>query len=645
VSAAGVVDFDIKPFALQDINAVFAVRYLLDEQDRISDSGSASYEDRATWEEELFISTRSYVYHPGFLNIDFGIGPKLVQQQFETGAGANRNNETFVNLNARLNFLQLKSYNFSLFFEKDNPSVTTGLAGRFITEREAYGLNAMLYQAGRTRVRLDAARRESEGEGFDRIQDEQLDHGQLSVSTSYGDNNTIKLLQRFEDRESASGSIGLPIQETSTRNKFTELRTKNFFGSAGRHWVSQFYRMRKQDLVVSDTTRTDNQDYDIAIDLSHNESLRSRFDYSFAGFEREDTDGLSHNLRASISNSFNKRFDYGFNTFYLDQEQTGFDRDSLGVGTNFSYWRPIKSGSIRVGAHATQARTDQLSETEFVEVIDEALVLIGTNSVPLANDFVEAQSVVVKNESQTQIYVEDFDYRLVVVGSVTSIQRLLGGNIQDGERVLVDYEHRTSGTAEFDTAIGSLNVGADFLKYFSAAANFQLRETKLRSGELTTPINDMETLRLSIAADFPVGARWQLGVSVSYAENREDISPSVSNALTVQAATHLWRSTRLNLSANYLKVDQERSIEDVDQVQFQLAASNRLWSRLRVGYQASYLEDDGGSLPRRVVRHRLDMQWNYRAVRFFLRATRVDESQGTTDRDYTQVTAELVRLF
>jgi hypothetical protein len=629
---------------LFDVNAVFAARYLLDEQGRDSDTGSASFEDRVTWEEELFISTRSYVYHPGFLNIDFGFGPKLVQQQFDSNAGSNRGNETFLNLNARLNVLQLKSYTFSLYYLKDNPSVTTGLAGRYILEREEYGLNAMLYQRAKTSVQLDTTRTESAGEGFGTVLDENLDSAQLKASTVYGEKNTIDFRQSLERRESASGSIGLPIQASITGQDVTELKAVNFFGSAGRNRVSQAYRKRKNDRTSISTT-SENTDYTFVMNLYHTDRLWSVYDYSFAGFDRGDTDASTQNLRATVSDKPNQYFNYSVNTFYQSEEQLRFNRDTLGAGTRGSLRVPIKSGAIGVGFNVTQARTDQQSDTDFVQVFDEALVLVGTNPVALSREFVVGGSVVVRNVSNTQTYIENIDYRLVVVGSVTSIQRLLGSNIQDGQTVLVDYEYQTSGTAKFDSLSASLNANADFLKYFSADVNLQFRETKLRSGELTTPINNLESLRLGIGADFPVGARWQFGVSASYTKNEEEINPSVSNTLTIQAATYLWQSTSLNLSASSLKVDQQQSIEDIDRVQYGIGLNSRLWSRLRVGYQASYLEDDGGSLPRREVRHRIDMNWNYRAVRFLLRATRSDETLGATERDNTQVTAEVVRLF
>jgi hypothetical protein len=639
------IEAAIKPFALVDVKADFAVRYMLDEQDRSSATTPRSFEDRVTWEQELFIKTWSYVYHPGFLNIDFGIGPKLVQQQFDSDLGSNSNNETFLNLLARLNFLQLKTYPFSLYFQTDTPSVSTGLAGRYLTERERYGIDSQLYQSERSRVWWSLGHDDVFGGGFGTILDEDIDHGEFNVETAYGDKNTVTFKQRQERRKSESGSVGLPIQASTNRNDITELRLENFFGNEGRHSLRQNYRRLAQELEQLSTTSTDNQNYNIRMNLTHSERLSSLSEYNFAGTERDGTDFSTHGIRASITDNVSEQFDYRFETFFDTQDQAGFERDTLGGGANFSLNKPIKSGSIGVGFRTGLARTDQVATSDTVEVFDEALVLVGTNPVALAQEFVVAGSVIVRNETSTQVFVENVDYRLVIVGSVTSVQRLVGGNIEDGQRVLVDYEYQTSGTAEFDTQTTSLGINLNFLRYFSAGADFQLKDTTLRKGAFTTPTNDFEQLRLNFSADFPVGNRWQLGVLASYWDRNEEIAPSVSSSLTLQAATYLWGSTRLRLSGTYNSVDQEDSIEDVNLIQYRVGVSSRLWRRVLVTYDVTYLEDDGGSLPRQQTQHRLDIQWNYRAVRFFLRATRSDESLGTTERDLTRVTAEVARFF
>ena len=80
--AQSVESGDVELFKLYDVDARFSVRYLLDNRDSSFSQSSDTFEDRTTWEEELFILTRSFVYHPGFLNIEAGGGPLLVQQKF-----------------------------------------------------------------------------------------------------------------------------------------------------------------------------------------------------------------------------------------------------------------------------------------------------------------------------------------------------------------------------------------------------------------------------------------------------------------------------------------------------------------------------------------------------------------------------------
>ena len=140
VFAQSVDSGDVKLFKLYDLEARFTARYLLDDRDALFSQISSSSEVRTTWEEELFLMTRSYVYHPGFLNIDFGGGPLLVQQKFASLSGSNKNSETLVNVLARFNFLDLKTYPFSLYYQRSHPSVTTSLAGRFLTEANTYGV-------------------------------------------------------------------------------------------------------------------------------------------------------------------------------------------------------------------------------------------------------------------------------------------------------------------------------------------------------------------------------------------------------------------------------------------------------------------------------------------------------------------------
>ena len=118
---------DIKPFGLLDVGGYIRVGYLFDDRERGTD-GEGVFERRSTWEEEVLVLTKSFIYHPGFLNMELGGGPLLVQQSFDSDTEVSNNSDTYGNIIARLNFLDLKAYPISMFFERSHPSATTSLA-------------------------------------------------------------------------------------------------------------------------------------------------------------------------------------------------------------------------------------------------------------------------------------------------------------------------------------------------------------------------------------------------------------------------------------------------------------------------------------------------------------------------------------
>ncbi|UCH52454.1 MAG: hypothetical protein JSW09_07475, partial [Pseudomonadota bacterium] len=65
---------EIEPFRLSSVEGFLALRYLEDEE-RSGTTSTGKFRDglRVT-EQELFVLTRSSVYHPNFLTVDFGLG-------------------------------------------------------------------------------------------------------------------------------------------------------------------------------------------------------------------------------------------------------------------------------------------------------------------------------------------------------------------------------------------------------------------------------------------------------------------------------------------------------------------------------------------------------------------------------------------
>ena len=103
----------LKAFGLLNVTGRFRVGYLFDERGRDS-LEMASDDSQASWEEEFYLRTESFLIHPSFLNMVIGGGPLLVQQQFNSGGVDTSNSDTLVNFESRFNFLEAKNYPFSM---------------------------------------------------------------------------------------------------------------------------------------------------------------------------------------------------------------------------------------------------------------------------------------------------------------------------------------------------------------------------------------------------------------------------------------------------------------------------------------------------------------------------------------------------
>jgi len=636
---------DIAAFRLTDVSGHIKVGYIYDDQERGSTSLETNFETRANWEQELFIDTNSFIYHPGFLNIELGGGPLLLQQQFDSTLGSNSNSETLFNYRARFNFLELKTYPFSFFAQRSHPAVYTSLAGRFLTRNNEYGFEGHVFDLfDSTTLWLDVRHWDTRGSGFESIVDEDVDKATISVRTNYRDSDHIEAKYIRTDRASGSGSLGLPIQQTQTLTETAELRATNRFGARKQLEIIQILRGLQQDIESATPSVLDDRQYQADARWKHSDRTRSYLRLRSYETDRLDTNSVSRNAQLGMARSAVNGLGYDVSTEYADVEQQGFTRDRVGARGSVMYTRETGFGSFGLSGSLGAARSDQVSASDSIQVFDEAVVLEGTTPVDLANEFVIAGSVVVSNATRTQVYVEGLDYRLVEIGSVTQIQRLVGGAITDGETVLVDYRYRTSGTAEFDTLDAGLSASIRFFDNLDAYVRYGTRETDVVSGQLTNPTNDRDTFEVGLGIRNRFLDGWGISGQLRHLDQDEEISPFVRDSVDVSLNGAFFNRVKVTVSAGLADVDRRNSPEDVRQTTYRVVLSGRL-GRSILSYQGSWLEDTGGTLPRDQLLHRLNLQWAYRQVRFLLRAQHTRDTLGLTERSFTNVSAQVTRAF
>ncbi len=389
------------------------------------------------------------------------------------------------------------------------------------------------------------------------------------------------------------------------------------------------------------------------------ESLTYNGDLRWLGFERHDpylfyrfrdedrTSSWSRSQEAGLGTTFRvtDKFDLGGHGTYQGNEDPGFSRDRSGIVARAGYRIPLSFGRLSLTGSVGANRNEQESTTDTIKVFDERVTLAGVAPVFLSASFVLEDTVMVTNVAQTQTFVEDFDYRLVTIGSTTTIERVITGNIFDGQEVLVSYEFRTGGTTEYRDTNQSIGVALGFSKYLSMYAQWFNVDNAVKSGNPTVPLNDVTNLEAGVSVDVPFATNWSVGGQIRYTKRDETISPAVSTLFDLYLRTGHYRGVAARLGLTKETVDNEFSTEDVDQLRYFVSLSCRLPGAAQLSYTYSNAEDDGGSVTTKNKQQRLQFDWRYRLVIFTLRASQDQSEQGTGGRENTRVTAELRRSF
>jgi hypothetical protein len=639
---------DITPFQLTGVEGAVSARYILDDFEQTSEDGDRTYQMRPTFEEEIAVLTHSYVYHPGFLNMDLGGGLLFLQQDFDSNQGKNDNNESLYNLTAYLNFLEQKPYPFTLYYDRSNPSVTTNLSGRFLVRNERYGVNAALHETvSPVALNMEAFRFESDGSGFGNTIDQTTDQAAIRAFKSYGRDNNFQLSYIWTEADSRSGSVGLPTQQTVTTTKTTDASAFNRFGAERQLRLTQLFTYTDQTLDQQINPSSDLDDLRYSADLRwlHSEHTRSFYQYRLLKSDRSDVDTDNQNGRIGIGyeppTGLHGNIDV--HAEKEDQDPTGFDRTLYGTQGLIGYEQAIPKGSISLGASMLFDRSDQSGDE--VDVRDEQHVLNGTTLVPLQNSFVETNSIEVFNTPRTQRFTVNVDYEIVVVGATTSIRRIPTGAIFDGQTVLVDYTFSAGGDIKFDTFNQNYYANLKAFRFHDFFARYRNLNQKVTSGEPTTPLNDIENILLGARAEYPLRGGWLVGGEVNYEDQEEDISPFTRELYKAWLETSLPRASRLRVTGRREFVENEDSPEDVDITQVITRLTSRPWLRTILHADFDYEKDTGGTRNRRRRAINIGLVWRYRRLQFSVRGEHINDRQGIVEQENSLVRAELVRIF
>ena len=657
LSAADCLAQGIRPFGLTGVDGYVSTRYFRDEfvttQSGARQPATAqSRQSQSDVREELFLMTHNYVYHPNFLTLDIGGGPILEYGTSSTDADSTQSFSGLYNLTGRATFLREKPYRGSLFYDHLNPTVSISPGQILTQETTRYGFEfSLLEPVTPVPLQIDAARFRSQGSGPDRIIDETIDRANVRASRALGTIGTTQAQYQGMWQKSLSGSPNLPIQGTSSESHGLNMDSRLHFGADQQYEILNLITLNHQTFTLNQGTLPDRNDARVLLDAraAVSSSLHTFGAYNYTFSDQGTATSALHSATAGLSYAPTENLATALGV-HGDQNRTGeLSAQSYGVDGSIRYQRPLLFG---VGQASYAVRYDQRTQqagASQTNVIGERIILRGTVPVSLSHPRVIPGSVVVSNATRSQTFTEGSDYTLTVVGLDTRVQRLIAGNIVDGQELLVDYGYDPGGTFTSTELNQTFTLGWNLSRYLNVYYRHLEARPSVTSGTPSSPLNTIQSDLYGARADIPLklGIAFSLGGGYEQEYRRETIAPYRRDTFDVYAQNDepLFDTTTIRVSAHRTRLAYDTSAQNVEV--FGYGARLWWWHPLGIDLsaEASWEQDAAGTAPRRWLTGAVKAQWRFRKVTLMLDGGLTRESQGTVQRNRTLIQFQIRRDF
>jgi len=642
---------ELAPFRLIDFWAYLELKYGVDRIDNRSTGAETDIDDERR-QIEFGASSTSYVFHPKLLQMriagsllsDWQNIVRELNAQPSGGVDLSRSKrkELLINLNASLQFLKDKPYPVTISYLRDNPIVSTGVEGSFTQETERLGFDLQLRDVLPFNLALNTSQNWNFGESLDRIIDNSNERVTVNARKTFSPGNRLALDYETSAQESRNGDPRRPIQEKVRETERIWLTTVSKFGNEDQVRIDQTVRFNRRD--EPDVTDIN---FSPMVRWTHSPKWESTYRYNFDQTERPESDfeNRAETLSASISYSPSPKFNGLIRSnFDRSTEVDRLSQDARELSGQANIQHDTSAGQLNLSLGLGYRLDDRESQSPRVTIEEEPVTFVGTAPIPLSRDFVIAATVVVRNDTLTQTYIEGVDYVLSEIGSTTRIERLISGSILDSETVLVDYEAETGGTFEYSQINQSLSANFKFARFHNVFLRYYNSRQNLQSGTPTLPFNSVEAIEIGLREQIPLRSSGvQISGEARYLRQDEDINPYNQASLSLSVNAPLSSKVKMTASASRNIVDNLLSDEDSDLTSFN---ANITWQALRnlsVRAEGHYDEDTGGTVLRSNTRWKLTAQWRYRKISLRMDTQYRREQQGDLDNDHYEFWVQIRR--
>jgi hypothetical protein len=340
--------------------------------------------------------------------------------------------------------------------------------------------------------------------------------------------------------------------------------------------------------------------------------------------------GLSHHLFESLSTTAQGGYSTRQTSFTGNQQGESSAQSYFG-GLGVNYTKKIPPGRLSARLSAGYNQTDNSAVGGTQQVIGDVQSFNDPQPVSLTRSGISAASITVYDAAGTQQLVEGLDYTVQTVGNTIEIQRLVGGRINDGDTVRLNYDilplpGYISETTSFSTGL-RYDFQEGLLEGLSIFANYAQVDQNISPP--TTVIRANNVRDTTVGATYRV---WKLMLSAEQQWRQSDLAPYESSRLSARYSDRLSDRTTLSLGVteNYIHHSRDGATSNLVTLDGRLEYS--IARDLRATMLARWRQDDNSRIGRSTAfEAQAGLRWSIRQTDLSLNMRYTKLDSGNTD--------------
>lgn len=363
---------------------------------------------------------------------------------------------------------------------------------------------------------------------------------------------------------------------------------------------------------------------DEALRLRHTPRFETIYNYSFDWQQRPEADQMFHRgsagFRHRLFESLVTNFDVGASS--LEVSPANFTSTQVFGNLNFDYHKRVPFGRLSAALFGALSRQDD-SESGIGFFITDETYFFGTSGLIILNRRnVDPATIHITDSSGLITYAEGVDYTVTVFGDRVEVRRVLGGNISEGETVLIDYLVTPEPANTTDTVVAGGSARYDFEEGWLTGLGLYVRYAHQDQDRRS---DGPEALIEANVDDLTFGGDYRIGYVTLSAERQirdSTLSPFNATRLDARYVHPLGLGSSLTLNASYDEID--RTEEDLRTTITSVGGrwSQRLTDRLSMNLAAIYRHEEdsglsGGGIEVDGFEQQIDLTWRYRQTTIY----------------------------